>query len=103
MSYFRDFMDEDTKEEKDEKKPQDIQDKKTVTNVTKKTLKHNTHNKKETKNHNKHNKLTQDKSLNKDDIITYIIRKIKNKRKKYTLDYLRAMKYNLDAIDLAKD
>jgi hypothetical protein len=47
-------------------------------------------------------KLLGDKSMNKNQILTYICKKLLKKREKYTLDYLRALKYNLDAIDIAK-
>lgn len=47
-------------------------------------------------------KLKGDKTLSKNEIIKYITHKLEKKSKKYTLDYLRALKYNLDAIDIAK-
>jgi hypothetical protein len=47
-------------------------------------------------------KLVGDKHMDKNQILNYICKKLFKKREKYTLDYLRALKYNLDAIDIAK-
>jgi hypothetical protein len=47
-------------------------------------------------------KLRGDKSLSKSKIIKYIVTIIQKNKEKYTLDYLRALKYNLDAINLSK-
>lgn len=46
--------------------------------------------------------LKGDKKLAKDQIIEYITQIIQKNKKKYTLDYLRALKYNLDAINITK-
>ena len=46
--------------------------------------------------------LKGDKSLSKAEMVEYIISILKEKKENYPLDYLRALKFNLDAINIIK-
>jgi hypothetical protein len=102
MSYFEEFMDQTEKVENIEREDIEKKEKEVEESTKAPKPKDSIGREIEKELLEVPNKLVGDKSLSKGEIINYICKKLFKKKEKYTLDYLRALKYNLDAIDIAK-